>query len=120
VSPPHPVKEEARMHFDWTVNVSNILALVVMIAGGIGAFFGMRMLIALLQKDLENFKESMGTRMDGVEKKVDTLGQILVEQAVQNQQLLGMQKQIDELKRGEGFIFPIARGAYEIPPRSDR
>lgn len=103
-------------NFDWSFNVGNILTLVVMMSGGFGAFYGVKMLIAVLQRDMENFKESMGRRMAGVEDKIDTLGKILIEQAVQSQQILHLTQQIEDLKNGRGFVFDIGKSAYEVDP----
>ena len=106
--------------FDWSLNFTNLIALLMLVCAGFASYWGIKLLLALLRRDLDNLKENMGKRMDSMEVKLDTLGKILIDNAVRDQQIIHMQRQIDDLKNGRGFMFDIYRSAYEVTPSSSR
>lgn len=46
--------------------------------------------------------------------KIDRFGELLVMQGRLEERQASMQRDIEDLKRGEGKILPLARGAYEV------
>jgi hypothetical protein len=99
------------MAIDWTINAGTLL---VMVGGMLGAFYGLRLIVAKLELRVTFMQETLGLRLANVENGVQGVSDILRQQAVQTEQIGNLQRQIDEMKRGEGFILPLTRGAHQV------
>lgn len=83
-----------------TITVGNIIEIMVIAAGGIGMFF-----------TLKNTVANIKVEVDGMQKEIKKLGEILIAQAdmrgemkVINTRVTAVEQDIRELRHGEGFI----------------
>ena len=95
---------------DWTVNVGNIIQIVVIIGGGMWMFMSLRADVRVVRHDMNNLKE----RQSALNEAFTQLGTILRQVAVQDERIAQwgarverMEKTIDELRHGQGFINPM-------------
>lgn len=88
---------------DWNVSVGNLLQIIVIVGGGLWVFFTLRADVRVMRHDMNNLKE----RQQSLNDAFATLGEILKQVAVQDQRLIAIEKTVDELRHGQGFISPI-------------
>ena len=88
---------------DWQVSVGNLLQIIVIVGGGLWVFFTLRADVRIMRHDMQNLKE----RQSALNDAFGTLGEILRQVAVQDQRLVAIEKTVDELRHGQGFISPI-------------
>jgi len=108
------------MTFNPEVSLSGLITIVLFIFGAAGAWFGLKQLVAVMVQRIAIIERDMGTinsNIQSVENDVKGIAAILTVQAVQTRTLEFLQTQINEMKHGEGFIFPLGRGAHEVPPK---
>jgi flagellar motor component MotA len=86
--------------FDATITVGNIIEILTIAGGGIGALIAVKNSVSTLGADLRNMKDDF-TDMKAEIKKV---GEVLIKMAVTDQRLLNVEQDIRELKHGDGFI----------------
>lgn len=92
--------------FDWTINIGHIGTIVVAFITILTVFNKLKWRVELMETHLE--------KMD---KSLESIASILRNQDVQREQIIGLQRQIDEMKHGEGFVLPFGRSAFEVPPK---
>lgn len=85
---------------DWSVNVGNILQIFAIIAGGIAVFVRISSDVRVIRHDIIALKEKQTTLNEAFVQ----LGLILTQVAVQDNRLQMMEKNIDELRHGQGYI----------------
>lgn len=88
------------MMFDWTINMGNILAVLFYVAGGLGVFYGMKSDIRVLRHDIRHIEEKQIV----LNESFLQLGKILTQVAVQDTRLGMIEKYVDELRHGKGYI----------------
>lgn len=88
---------------DWTVNVGNLIQIVVVIGGGMWIFMSLRADVRIVRHDMANMKQ----RQDDLNEAFTQLGTILKQVAVQDQRLNQIEKTVDELRHGQGFVNPM-------------
>lgn len=85
---------------DWTINVGNIAVIITMIMTAAGIVYGMRGDIRLLKHDLKHLEQNQ----DSLNEAFTQLGSILTQVAVQDTRISMIEKSVDELRHGQGFI----------------
>lgn len=92
--------------FDWTINVGNILQIGTMIGGGMWVLFSMKNNLSLLRSDISYLKAAQAS----LNEAFGQLGAILTKVAVQDSRLNMIEKIIDEMRHGQGFIKVLPFG----------
>ncbi len=85
---------------DWTVNVGHLITVFTMLGGVMAIFWGLRSDVRILRNDFKHIEK----RQDSLDSALKQLGTILAQLASQNTRLDLMQKQMDELRHGKGFV----------------
>lgn len=86
--------------FDTTINIGNILTLLGFVGGGFYFINQMKVELALLTKDIV----LQNTKIDNQAAEISKLGQILTDQAVQNERMNNLDNKIEDLRNGRGFV----------------
>ena len=92
---------------DSTISIGNIIEIVMIAVGGIGVMLK-------LGNRITTSHELVAYRLREVETDVKNIGTILVNQATQNERISSIERQLQEMKHGEGFVLPLSRGAAEM------
>lgn len=85
---------------DWTISFGNLLQIAAILGGGLTMFFTMRADIRVLRNDVQYIEERMNT----LNEAFTQLGKILTQVAVQDNRLGMIEKSVDEIRHGKGFI----------------
>lgn len=88
---------------DWNVSVGNLLQIMVIVGGGLWVFFALRADVRVVKHDMANMKQ----RQDDLNEAFTQLGKILTQVAVQDQRIIAIERTVEELRHGQGFISPI-------------
>jgi hypothetical protein len=93
------------MVFDATITIGNVIEILT-IAGG-GFLFLMRTGgdIRVMKTDMTHLKGTVGT----LSTAFDKLGTVLTQVAVQDTRLVSLEKRLDELAHGRGFVQGVNR-----------
>jgi hypothetical protein len=83
------------------VRVGDIVTLIVFLLGGLGFVWSMRGDLKMLARDITTHGQ-----------KIEKLEVIITEQAVQNQRIEDLDRRIEELRHGRGFIQRDTNGLY--------
>lgn len=86
--------------FDWTINIGHVSSVIVFLVAG-------TLVYAQLRSDLRALKlnmEFLQKRQESMSEAFSQLGSILTQVAVQDNRLQMMEKSVDELRHGQGFI----------------
>lgn len=86
--------------FDWTISFGNILTVVGILGTWAWMFMSMKAELRVQRHDMGNLKE----RLSQLNEAFTQLGKILTQVAVQDTRLSMMEKAIDEMRHGQGFI----------------
>ncbi len=90
------------MGFDATITIGNLLEIVAILGGGFLVVVRMGGDIRVMKVDMAHLKETVTT----LTAAFDRLGTILTQVAVQDARLVAMEKRIDDLAHGRGFVRP--------------
>lgn len=85
---------------DWTVSVGNILTILTVIASVIGLIYNLKADIVLLQNDVVHLEKAQVTMTDAF----SNMGKILTSVAVQDTRITMIEKKLDELSHGKGYV----------------
>ena len=85
---------------DWSISVGSLLNLGVFLLGVVVFFANIKNDI----KGLRNAIEAVETKQETLNEAVKQLGTILTSVAVQDQRIHHVERMIDELRHGVGFI----------------
>lgn len=88
------------LNFDWTINFGNLLAVIGVLGTWAWMFLSMRAELRVQRHDLNSLKERLGSLAEAFTQ----LGKILTQIAVQDNRLAMLDRSIDELRHGQGFI----------------
>ena len=86
--------------FDWTVNLGNLIQIITVIAGSVWIFQSMKADIRVVRHDITYLKEAQRLLSEAFSQ----LGTILTQVAVQDTRLNMVEKYIDDLRHGQGYI----------------
>lgn len=86
---------------NWVIeNFDTIVKLSGFIAGGLAFFYALRSDISSLRGDINHIKENQKS----LQEAFTQLGNILTKVAVQDTRLSMIEKKLDELSHGQGFV----------------
>lgn len=88
--------------FDWTINPSLILNVLALLVGGVFFLTRIQSRFDIIAVQLESTKDQLKALTDSFSKISD----ILTKVALQDQRLGMIEKQMDELRHGQGYIRP--------------
>ena len=80
---------------EMTISVGNLLTILAFLVGGIGFVYTIRSDVG-----------AQGRRLGAVESELRKLSEILVALGRQDERLNAIDRRIDDLRRGEGYIIP--------------
>lgn len=86
--------------FDWTISVGNILTIVSLVSTVLYMFFTMRTDIKVMRHDISSLEKGQTILNEAFVQ----LGKILTQVAVQDNRLFMLEKNMDEIKHGQGFV----------------
>lgn len=89
-----------KMIFDYTITLGSLIQTIFISIGVIGAFYAMRGDISLLKNDIGHLQDSHRSLTEAFTQ----LGKILTQVAVQDNRINMVEKKMDELAHGKGFI----------------
>lgn len=85
---------------EWTVSLGNIITIITVIASVIGLVYNMKADIVLLQNDVVHLEKAQLTMTDAF----SNMGKILTSVAVQDTRITMIEKKLDELSHGKGYV----------------
>lgn len=85
---------------EWTISIGNIAATIIAMGTMISFFFGLKANIDVIRTDLRHLEDQQRTLNEALKQ----LGTILTQIAVQDNRMNMIEKDIDELRHGAGFI----------------
>lgn len=91
------------MTFEPVIKVGDLLTLVLLTIGGLGFLWAMRGELRMLARDV---------RLQG--EKIDKLEKVVTLQAVQDQRINDLDRRIEELRHGRGFIQRDVDGLWGV------
>lgn len=86
--------------FDWTISIGNLIQVASFVIVWIGLYFKLENSINLLKLSLVNIEN----RQTVLNEAFTQLGSILTQVAVQDNRLQMIEKNLDELRHGQGFV----------------
>ena len=86
---------ELAMVIDWHISIGTIIEVLSILGGGMFFLWGMKARV-----------EQMSVEIFDLKKEIGKLADILTSLALQNQAISQINKTIDELRHGIGFITP--------------
>jgi hypothetical protein len=91
------------MPFDSTVRLGDIITLLAFLVGGFGFVWTMRGEIRMLAKDVQRQGD-----------KIEKLEAVITHQAVQDQRLIDLERRIEDLRHGRGFVQRDIDGLWGV------
>jgi len=98
------------IHFDMTISFANVLMLITMIVGAVGAVFTIRGMVNTLGVRMNNVEETQRS----INTKLEKIETLLVTVAVQDTRLNAqaermnlLDKRYEELSHWRGFVNPV-------------
>jgi len=88
------------MLIDYSVSIGNILTIITVIFSVVGLVYSMKNDIALLQNDMSHVQSAQKGTTDAVTQ----MGKVLTSVAVQDTRISMVEKRVDELSHGRGFV----------------
>ena len=85
---------------DWSVSLGNIITILTVIASVIGLVYNLKADIVLLQNDVVHLEKAQVTMTDAF----SNMGKILTSVAVQDTRITMIEKKLDELSHGKGYV----------------
>jgi len=85
---------------DWTVSLGNIITILTVVASVIGLVYNMKSDIVLLQNDVTHLERAQETMTEAF----SNMGKVLTSVAVQDTRITMIEKKLDELSHGKGYV----------------
>jgi hypothetical protein len=92
---------------DWTFRLSDLASVTGFFLGGIS---GALLLIRVVDKIIIRIS-LLETKVETQSDKLVQFGEIITQYGRFDERLIGMQRQIDDLKHGRGYVFDPPKGA---------
>ena len=96
------------MVVDTTITIGNIAEIISIVGGGFLVVIRMGGDIRVMKADMAHLKTTVNT----LTSAFDRLGSVLTQVAVQDTRLINLEKRLDELAHGRGFIHREVNGEY--------
>jgi hypothetical protein len=90
------------MSIEPTIRVGDIATLIAFIVGGLGFVWSMRGDLKMLARDI---------KLQGT--KIEKLEAVIIAQAIQGQRMDDLDRRIEEMRHGHGFIQRDVDGLYD-------
>lgn len=91
------------MIFDWTVNLGNLISILTLGTGVLFFMSSIKYKVDYMEESIEDLKKSQKELSNHMLK----LSQIITTVAVQDSRLEVLERAVDELRHGSGFILPL-------------
>lgn len=88
------------MIVDYTVSVGNILTILSVIGSVIALVYNTKNDISILKRDIDYLQDSH----KALTEAFNQLGKVLTQVAVQDQRINMLEKRVDEIAHGKGFV----------------
>jgi hypothetical protein len=89
------------MTFDATINLGHILTFFGFVIGGLGVIWALKSNVQILSGKIEG----VTNRLTSMEEKWESVPAVLTDLAVQKVRLDNMDRRIDDLQHGRGFVL---------------
>jgi hypothetical protein len=86
--------------FDWTISFGNVLQIGAFVVVWIALYFKLENNINIIKRDLLGIED----KQKSLNEAFTQLGNVLTQVAVQDNRLQMIEKAVDELRHGTGFI----------------
>lgn len=86
--------------FNWEINLGHVIQILAFLGVAVAGFYAQKADIRILRHDIKYIEG----RQDELSKAFTQLGTILTEVAVQDTRIQMIEKHIDELRHGKGFV----------------
>lgn len=86
-------------HID-SISLGNILTIFSVVGSAIALLYSVKSEVSVVKNDIDYLKESHKTLTEAFNQ----LGKILTQVAVQDQRINMLEKRVDELSHGDGFV----------------
>jgi K+/H+ antiporter YhaU regulatory subunit KhtT len=88
------------MQLEYSITVGSLIQTAVAVAGFMGFFYSIRGDVKVLQHDMKSMQDSLRAMTEAFSQ----LGRILTQVAVQDTRINMIEKKIDELSHGQGYV----------------
>lgn len=88
------------MTIDWTFSIGNLVQLAGFLVMAVALFYGLKGDIRVIRHDMRHMEQ----RQEALGEAVKQLGQVLQQVAVQDTRISMIEKTVDELRHGHGFV----------------
>lgn len=85
---------------EWSVRLGDILTIAAFLGGGLAAYYQLKTDVNVLKHDFS----SMKTSVDLLSTAMKGFSEIITKIAVQENRMDNIEKRLDELRHGEGFV----------------
>lgn len=85
---------------EWSVSLGNVLTILSVIGSVITLVYSMKNDISIVKRDIDYLQQSHKSLTEAFNQ----LGKILTSVAVQDQRLNMLEKRVDEIAHGKGFV----------------
>lgn len=85
---------------DWSISLGNILTILSVIGSVITLVYSMKNDISILKRDIDYLQDSH----KALTEAFNQLGRVLTQVAVQDQRINMLEKRVDEIAHGKGFV----------------
>lgn len=87
-------------NIDWSISLGNILTILSVIGSVITLVYSMKNDISILKRDIDYLQDSH----KALTEAFNQLGRVLTQVAVQDQRINMLEKRVDEIAHGKGFV----------------
>ena len=96
---------------DWTIRLGDVVSFLGFCLGGLSVIFMMKsdiralaLKLGFLQDTVKNENKAQNDKIDRQSKEIARFAELLTLMGRYEERFIGLQKQIDDLKHGRGFI----------------
>lgn len=101
------------MVIDWTLRAGDLVTFMGFVIGGLSVVFMMKSDIKLLAQRLgflEDTTEAQNRKIDKQSEEIARFGELLILMNRYEERMAGIRREVDELKRGRGYIVEESPG----------
>lgn len=100
--------------FEWNIRLGDLITVGGFIIAGLTAWFSMKGDVRVLKHDFN----SMKTAVETMAASIKVIGEMTLQMTKQEQRIQFMERQVDELRRGIGFIG-VRVSSADAEPREE-
>lgn len=98
---------------DWSITLGNMIEIVVIAVGGIVFAVRMQGRVDLLALEVTHVKDQLKL----MAQSFDQVSDVLTKVALQDQRIVNLERRLEELAHGEGFVYPLGLGTAKAKPK---